>query len=96
MTFDDQTLQAGLGKNTRFLGWGAGFIDFDNDGWPDIFICNGHVYPEVGESESESSYRERKVLYRNLGNGNIADIALSGGHGLLEKGAWRGCGLVDA
>ena len=48
MNFDDQTFQAGLGKNTRFLGWGVGFLDFDNDGWPDIFVCNGHVYPEVG------------------------------------------------
>src|SRR5581483_3972285 len=48
MTFEDQTFQAGLGKNTRFLSWGVGFIDFDNDGWADIFVCNGHVYPEVG------------------------------------------------
>jgi hypothetical protein len=95
MAFDDQTFQAGLGKNTRFLGWGVGFIDFDNDGLPDIFICNGHVYPEVGESESESSYRERKVLYRNLGNGNFADISLIGGPGILEKVAGRGCAFGD-
>jgi hypothetical protein len=95
MTFDDQTFQAGLGKNTRFLGWGVGFIDFDNDGWPDIFICNGHVYPEVGEAEGESGYRERKVLYRNLGNGNFADISLSGGPGILEKVAGRGCAFGD-
>src|SRR6202022_577170 len=46
MVFDDQTFQAGLGTNTRFLGWGVGFIDFDNDGWSDILVCNGHVYPE--------------------------------------------------
>ena len=45
-----QTFQAGLGRNTRFLGWGVGFFDFDNDGWPDILVCNGHVYPEVGET----------------------------------------------
>ena len=44
------TFQAGLGRNTRFLGWGVGFADFDNDGWPDILSDNGHVYPEVGES----------------------------------------------
>jgi hypothetical protein len=95
MNFDDQTFQAGLGKNTRFLGWGVGFMDFDNDGWPDIFICNGHVYPEVGDSESESSYRERKVLYRNLGNGNFADVTLDAGPGVLEKVAGRGCAFGD-
>ncbi len=75
MNFDDQTFQAGLGKNTRFLGWGVGFLDFDNDGWPDILVCNGHVYPEVSETELESGYRERKVLYRNLGNRKFADVS---------------------
>ena len=48
--FEDQTFQAGLGKITRFLGWGVAFVDYDNDGWPDIVQCNGHVYPEVGET----------------------------------------------
>jgi len=95
MTFDDQTFQAGLGKNTRFLGWGVGFIDFDNDGWPDIFICNGHVYPEVGETEGESGYRERKVLYRNLGNGAFADVSLTSGPGILDKAPGRGCAFGD-
>ncbi len=46
-TFEDTTFNAGLGKHTQYLGWGCGFFDFDNDGWPDILICNGHVYPEV-------------------------------------------------
>ena len=78
MSFRRQTFQAGLGRNTRFLGWGVGFIDFDNDGWSDIFVGNGHVYPEVAETSSESGYRERKVLYRNLGNGKFADVSLGG------------------
>ena len=95
MTFDDQTFQAGLGKNTRFLSWGVGFIDFDNDGWPDIFICNGHVYPEVGETDAESGYRERKEVYRNLGNGKFDDVSLAAGPGILEKVAGRGCAFGD-
>jgi hypothetical protein len=95
MTFDDQTFQAGLGKNTRFLGWGVGFLDFDNDGWSDIFICNGHVYPEVGETDAESGYRERKVLYRNLGNGKFADVSGTAGPGILEKVSARGCAFGD-
>ena len=95
MTFDDQTFQAGLGRVTRFLGWGVGFLDFDNDGWPDILIANGHVYPEVGETDSEAGYRERKVLYRNLGNRKFADVSMDAGFGILEKVPGRGCAFGD-
>ncbi|MDQ2839704.1 MAG: CRTAC1 family protein [Acidobacteriota bacterium] len=93
--FEDVTFQSGLGRNTRFLGWGAAFLDFDNDGWPDILTCNGHVYPEVREKASESGYRERKVLYRNLGNGKFEDVSLEAGPGILEPVAGRGCALGD-
>ena len=95
MIFEDQTFQAGLGRNTRFLGWGVGFLDFDNDGWSDILVCNGHVYPEVGETDAESGYRERKVLYHNLGNGKFADVSQDAGPGILEKVPGRGCAIGD-
>jgi hypothetical protein len=95
MLFDDQTLQSGLGRNTRFLGWGVGFLDFDNDGWPDILINNGHVYPEVRDSDSEFGYPQRKVLYRNLGNGKFVDVSLEGGPGILERAPGRGCAFGD-
>jgi hypothetical protein len=95
MVFDDQTFQAGMGRNTRFLGWGVGFADFDNDGWSDVLVTNGHVYPEVGETAEESGYRERKVLYRNLGNGKFEDVSLQGGPGILEKVPGRGCAFGD-
>jgi hypothetical protein len=95
MTFDDQTFQSGLGKNTRFLGWGIGFLDYDNDGWPDILVCNGHVYPEVGETDAEAGYHERKILYRNLGNGKFQDVSMDAGPGILEKVAGRGCAFGD-
>jgi len=52
--FEDTTFTAGLGKHTQYLGWGCGFLDFDNDGWPDILICNGHVYPEVQQLTTEA------------------------------------------
>ena len=93
--FEDQTFSAGLGRNTRFLGWGAGAIDIDNDGLTDIFLCNGHVYPEVGESATEYGYRQRKVVYRNLGNGKFSDISAEAGPGILEKVAGRGCAFGD-
>jgi hypothetical protein len=93
--FEDITFQAGLGRNTRFLGWGASFLDFNNDGWPDILTCNGHVYPEVREKASESGYRERKVLYRNLGNGKFEDVSLEAGPGIAETVPARGCAIGD-
>jgi hypothetical protein len=94
-TFEDLTFQSGLGRNTRFLGWGAAFGDFDNDGRPDILLANGHVYPEVGESDTEAGYRQRKVLYRNVASGRFADVSLTSGPGIAELAAARGLALGD-
>jgi hypothetical protein len=93
--FEDQTFQTGLGKITRFLGWGVEFVDFDNDGWADIVQCNGHVYPEVGETLSESGYRQRKVVYRNLRNGKFQDVSEQMGPGILEAVTGRGLAVGD-
>ena len=94
-SFEDTTFTAGLGANTRFLGWGAGFIDFDNDSWPDILICNGHVYPEVEQLKTEAGYAQRKVLYRNLGTGHFEDVSMYGGPGITETAPNRGCAFGD-
>lgn len=93
--FDDVTFQAGLGRNTRFLGWGAMFLDVDNDTWPDILLTNGHVYPEVAETAIEYGYRQRKVLYHNLGNGRFEDVSERSGPGILERVSGRGCANGD-
>ena len=93
--FEDRTFLAGLGGNTRFLGWGAVFLDYDNDTWPDILLTNGHVYPEVAETAIEYGYRQRKTLYHNLGNGRFADVSASSGPGILEKVSGRGCAVGD-
>ncbi len=95
LAFEDATFESGLGRNTRFLGWGASFLDFDNDGWPDIVTCNGHVYPEVSETAIESGYRERKVLYRNRKNGKFEDVSMEAGPGILEAVPGRGCAIGD-
>src|SRR5260370_16802670 len=62
-SFEDTTFTAGLGAHTQFLGWGCGFLDFDNDWWPDILICNGHVYPEVDQLKTAAAYPQPKLLY---------------------------------
>ena len=62
--FSDVTYQAGLGDPTvPFLAWGTGFLDFDNDGLPDIFIANGHVYPEVDKQDWGTTWAERPQLF---------------------------------
>lgn len=93
--FDDATFSAGIGVNTRWLGWGCGFFDPDNDGWLDILLVNGHVYPEVDKLEAEAGYAQRKVLYRNLRNGNFSDVTEKVGGALLEPTAARGAAFGD-
>ncbi len=94
-SFEDATFSAGLGTHTEFLGWGCGFFDFDNDGWPDILICNGHVYPEVEHLKTAAGYPQRKLLYRNLRNGRFADVSLQAGTGISDPVASRGCAFGD-
>lgn len=93
--FEDATFTAGLGAHTQFLGWGCGFFDFDNDGWPDILICNGHVYPEVEQLKTEAGYPQRKLLYRNLRNLKFEDVSMEAGPGISEPVASRGCAFGD-
>ena len=71
---EDRTFASGIGVNTRWLGWGVGFVDLDNDGWLDLFLVNGHVYPEVEQLKTEAGYKQRKVVYRNLRNGRFEDV----------------------
>lgn len=94
-SFEDSTFTAGLGAHTQYLGWGCGFFDFDNDGWPDILICDGHVYPEVEQLKTEAGYAQRKLLYRNLRNGRFEDVSLLAGPGISEPIAARGCAFGD-
>jgi hypothetical protein len=93
--FEDATFTGGLGAHTQFLGWGCGFFDFDNDGWPDILICNGHVYPEVEQLQTDAGYAQRKLLYRNQRNGHFEDISLKAGLGISTPSAARGCAFGD-
>ena len=93
--FDDVTYSAGLGKIKSWLGWGAQFYDFDNSGWPDLLIANGHVYPEVDGKALGTSYREPKVAYYNLRDGTFANIIAEAGSALSESHSGRGMALGD-
>ncbi len=92
---DDRTFGAGIGLNTRWLGWGVGFLDLDGDGWLDLFLVNGHVYPEVDRLQSEAGYKQRKVVYRNLGNGRFSDISERLGAPVTTPKAGRGAAFAD-
>ena len=94
-TFDDATVAGGLGVNNRYLGWGTGFVDFDLDSWPDIFIVNGHVYPEADRIGGRYSYDQQKLLYRNLGNGRFEDVSSRAGPGVLVRKGARGAAFGD-
>ena len=93
--FDDVTVAAGMAHNTRFVGWGCGFLDFDNDGWKDLLLANGHVFPEVDRLKIDIHYKDRAILYRNNGNGTFADISERAGPGILERHASRGVAFGD-
>ncbi|MFN0121693.1 MAG: CRTAC1 family protein, partial [Blastocatellia bacterium] len=94
-TFDDITFPSRIGMNTRYLGWGCGFFDPDNDGWLDILQINGHVYPEVGKLTTEAGYAQRKVLYRNMRDRTFADVTEQVGGALVETIAGRGAAFGD-
>jgi hypothetical protein len=92
---DDRTFASGIGLNTRWLGWGVGFADLDLDGWPDLFVVNGHVYPEVEQLQTEAGYKQRKIVYRNLRNGKFEDISERLGPPVTTPKAGRGAAFGD-
>ena len=93
--FDEVTTSAGLAHNTRYVGWGCGFFDFDNDGWKDLLLVNGHVFPEVDRLNAGVRYRNPIILYRNTGNGRFEDVSATAGQGLQELHSSRGAAFGD-
>jgi len=94
-TFYDAVLQAGLGGNTKFLGWGVGLFDFDNDGWLDIFMANGHVFPEVDNKKLHLTYKQRKIVYKNISGTRFVDITSQSGSDLNVPRGSRGVAFGD-
>jgi len=78
-----------------YVGWGVKFFDYDHDGWLDLFVVNGHVYPQIEGAFPGGQYRQRKLVYRNLGNGAFADVSNALGEALRERRASRGAAFGD-
>ncbi len=94
--FRDVTMASGIGPPSfLLLGWGAGFADFDNDGWRDLFVANGHVYPEVDSVRMGTSYAQRHLLHYNLGDGRFEEAAARSGAALQRAYTGRGVAFGD-
>jgi hypothetical protein len=93
--FDDVSLVSGIAAERRFVSWGAGMFDLDNDGWPDIFYVTGNVYPELERVFSKFPARSQPIVFRNLGNGRFAQLGQEAGPALAARHCSRGCAFGD-
>ena len=93
--FDDVTIRAGIGVETRYVGWGAGMADLDNDGFPDIFMVTGSVYPEVERTLPAYPFRTPRLVFRNLGDGRFEELIEEAGSGVAATHTSRGCAFGD-
>jgi hypothetical protein len=93
--FTDVTLASGFGVETRYTCWGTGFADFDNNGWPDLAVVTGSVYPEVERSFSSYPLKTPRLIFRNLGNGKFEELIEEAGPGIAESHCSRGCAFGD-
>jgi enediyne biosynthesis protein E4 len=94
-TFTDVTFASGIGINNRYVAWGCAFLDYDNDGWPDIMQVNGHVYPEIEGHDIGQTFKNPRLVYRNLGEGRFKDVSAELGPGINERFSSRGAAFGD-
>jgi hypothetical protein len=93
--FEDDTIASGLAVNTKYLGWGTTFLDFDNDGWKDLIVANGHVYPEVDAARTAEKFKQPRLLYWNRADGQFFDLTSQSGPGILQPHSSRGLAVGD-
>ena len=93
--FDDVTRVSRVGVETRYISWGAGIVDLDNDGYPDLFMVSGSVYPEVERKLPQYANKNPRSVFRNLGNGTFEELVEQAGPGVAEAHCSRGCAFGD-
>jgi hypothetical protein len=93
--FDDVTTRAGIGVETRFVGWGTAMQDLDNDGYPDLFLVTGGVYPEVERQLPAYPFKTPRLVFRNLGDGRFEELIEEAGAAVASSHASRGCAFGD-
>jgi hypothetical protein len=95
-SFTDVAMRVGIGrKSIPFLGWGTGFLDYDNDGWLDLLMVNGHIYPVADQVDWGTSYKERPLLFHNMRNGSFEEVPPLKGSGLASVVSGRGAAFGD-
>jgi len=94
-TFTEVSFNSGVGIHSNYVAWGCGFIDYDNDGWADIVQVNGHVYPEVDKYDFGESFKNPRLVYRNLGDGRFKDVSAELGPGISARYSSRGAAFGD-
>lgn len=96
MEFAEISNAAKIGSTTvPYMGWGTGCVDFDNDGWADLFVVNGHVYPQVDNLQAGAKYKQAKLVFKNLHDGTFSNVTSDAGSALLVPQASRGAAFGD-
>lgn len=93
--FRDASIRSGLSVETRFVSWGAGIADLDNNGLPDIFWVTGNIYPEVDKKLPDAPFKTPRVIFRNLGGGKFEELIGQAGPGIEALHSSRGCAFGD-
>jgi len=93
--FEEISLRAGFGVETRYVCWGTSMADFDNDGWPDLIVATGSIYPELERRFPNYPYKSPRLIFRNLGNGRFEELVEEAGPGIAAAHSSRGCAVGD-